>query len=385
MNRTRWAMSRTSWVVTLIALGVLALGALFFFTQFERRLTPYTWPPYGAARYNRFFALERILTQLHVPVTSLATIAPERMPLHPGDTLALGDDLERIDEDDARRIAAWVRSGGHLVLETGADVSATAHTPLLEALGVLKVKAADASAACVLLRADDASPAGANNGMNLCGQRFWLSPGVASNASVAIGDARQGYLFARVPLGRGRVSLLSNMGVMSGRSLEQVPAQHFVYRMLSPLPAGGHVYLVYALGELSFWKSLFIQGWPAWLASTLLLIGWMASRSQRLGPLMPAPLPQRRALLEHVQASGAFLFRRDAGASLHALACRDLLGWLQRRDPLVATLEGDALYQHLAERHSLDPAQVARAFHPPASAAAFRESIVDLAQLRSHP
>jgi hypothetical protein len=394
-------MSRTSWIVTFIVLGVAALGVLLFFSQFERKLVPYTWPPYGVARDNRFFALERTLARLDVPVTSLATIAPEDMPLHSGDTLVLGDGLERIEADDAARIAAWVRSGGNLVLETG-NASDAAHTPLLQALGLLSASKdahadtdadADADAdtgvntdsACVLLRADEASHAAANSRFDLCGQRFWLAASAASHAVAAIGDGKQGYLFARVQAGRGVVSLLASMDVMSGRSLRQAPAQAFTWRVLAPLRKGGHVYLVYALDGVSFWKALFARGWPVWLASILLLSGWVAARSQRLGPVMPAPLPQRRALLEHVQASGVFLFRRDAGVSLHRLACRYLLAWLQRRDPLLATLQGDALHQHLAERHQLDPVQVARAFQPPASAAAFRDSIVCLAQLRSHP
>jgi hypothetical protein len=100
---------------------------------------------------------------------------------------------------------------------------------------------------------------------------------------------------------------------------------------------------------------------------------------------MPAPAPHRRALLEHVQAAGEFLYRRDGGRSLHQLACHAVLARLRRRDPACARLNGEALYARLAERGGLDAAQVAQAFQSPANAQAFRASLSTLARLRSRP
>jgi hypothetical protein len=111
----------------------------------------------------------------------------------------------------------------------------------------------------------------------------------------------------------------------------------------------------------------------------------MAMRSARLGPLMPAPAMHRRALLEHVQAAGEFLYRRDGGRSLHQLACHTVLARLRRRDPACAMLNGDALYTRLAERSEIDAAQIAQAFQSPANAQAFRACITTLARLRSRP
>jgi hypothetical protein len=147
----------------------------------------------------------------------------------------------------------------------------------------------------------------------------------------------------------------------------------------------GEIYLVYALDGISFLKMLLRDGWPALLALTVLLAGWMAMRSARLGPLMPAPVMHRRALLEHVQAAGEFLYRRDGGRSLHNLACQTVLARLRRRDPACAMLNGDALYTRLAERSALDVAQIAQAFQSPANAQAFRACIITLARLRSRP
>lgn len=366
-----------------IALVVLAaLGIAAFFSLFERKEFTVQTPSRGEAGYNRFFALERALAKLDVPVSSVATLSPRRAPLAAEDTLVLGAGLERIDVDEAGRIAEWVRGGGHLVLSPGPADDA-AHTPLFEALDVLSPERAGDS--CTRLAAEVAASAKEGGTFELCGPRFRLNDEAAENMDAWIGDDRQGYAFARVAVGDGQVSLLSSLAPLSNRSLSHVAQQRFAWRLLMPFERDGHVWLLYALDGPSFWLALFTRGWPGLVALTLLLLAWMAARGERLGPLMPAPPLQRRALLEHVQAAGEFLYRRDAGLGLHDLACRAALARARRLDPASAGLEGPALYERLAERHGIDPAQLARAFQIPANAAAFRDSIATLARLRSRP
>jgi hypothetical protein len=297
------------------------------------------------------------------------------MPLTSGATVLLGADVARVDADNAARIAAFVRSGGHLLLSPGA--AATARVPLFEALGLLDPHPAEH--ACRLLR----TAANEKDGVLLCGHRFRLQPGAPVEA--AIGDAQDGYLFARTRLGKGTVSLLAGFNALSRNQLKQAAAQQFAWQLLAPNRGRGVVYLVYALDGPALLRWLTIEGWPALLALAVLLAAWMAMRSARLGPLMPAPALHRRALLEHVQAAGEFLYRRDGGRSLHQLACQTVLARLRRRDPACAMLNGDALYARLAERSELDAAQIAQAFQSPANAPAFRASITTLARLRSRP
>jgi hypothetical protein len=373
-------MSRKPFYVALLVLGVLLLLVGGFFATFEHKDVTETVAAKGAARYNRFLALELTLQRLNVPAIALATLDPQKMPLHSGDTLVLGDDAERVDAEDARRIAAWVRGGGHLLLSPGLTRTAV-HTPLFEALQLLDPRPAEY--ACSAIRAADAAVDNDANEIELCGRRFRLTPAAAVDA--AIGNAQDGYLFARTRMGKGVVSLLVNLNALSSNALKRTAAQQFGWRLLVPNMGRGEIYLVYALDGISFLKMLLRDGWPALLALTVLLAGWMAMRSARLGPLMPAPVMHRRALLEHVQAAGEFLYRRDGGRSLHNLACQTVLARLRRRDPACAMLNGDALYTRLAERSALDVAQIAQAFQSPANAQAFRACIITLARLRSRP
>jgi hypothetical protein len=364
----------------LVLLGLALLAVAGFFALFERKDITVQQPARGEARYNRFLALQRTLQKLDVSASSIATLTPERVPLDSGDTLVLGAGLERIDTDTAARIAEWVGGGGHLVLSPGTADDA-AHTPLLEALDLLQPRSVDGHG-CTRVSTEGSKPA---DDFELCGARFLLKDEAAETLDAWIGDAREGYAFARLTYGDGQVSLLSDLTPLSYGELKDTTAQRFVLRLLAPHEREGHVWLLYALDGPSFWLALFTRGWPALLAFAVLLLAWMARRGERLGPLMPAPPLQRRALLEHVQAAGEFLYRRDGGLGLHGLACRATLARARRQDPACAGLDDEALHQRLAEQHGLDPAQVARAFQLPANATAFRDSIATLARLRSRP
>ena len=363
-------------------IGLLVLGAALlvagFLATFEHKDVTEAAVAHGEARYNPFFALQLALNRSGLPARSLTTLDPTRLALQPGDTLLLGAGAARVDIEQATRIAAWVRSGGHLLVSTG-SVS-VARTPLFDALGLLDARPAPFG--CARMHAGNAAR---TDYSVTCATKFRLKSVAVARVDAAIGTPRDGYLFARTRLGAGTVSLLASFDDVTRLSLKNAWEQQFAWRLLAPNRGKGTIYLVYALDGPSFLTVLVAKAWPALLALTLLLAAWMAMRSARLGPLMPASSPHRRALLEHVQAAGEFLYRRDAGRTLHRLASDTVLARLRRRDPGCAMLNGDALYARVAERSALDIVQVAQAFQSPANAQAFRASIITLARLRSRP
>ena len=371
-------MNRRPLYIGLLVFGAALLLVGAFLATFQRKDVTEPTPAHGEARYNPFFALELTLNRLQLPTRSLTALDPAQLRLKPGDTLLLGASAARVDAADAARIAAWVRSGGHLLLSPGS--ASEAHTPLFEALGLLDPHSAPF--ACSVLHPGEAN---GTEAVRLCGARFWLKADAAANVDASIGSAQDGYLFARARLGAGKVSLLASFTPISHDGLKRVSAQQFAWSLLAPNRGRGTIHIVYALDGPSFLVFVAVKGWPALLALAALLAAWMAMRSARLGPLMPAPALHRRALLEHVQAAGEFVFRRDGGRSLHHLASHTVLARLRRRDPACAMLQGEALYARLAERSGLDAAQIAQAFQSPVNAQAFRASIITLVRLRSRP
>jgi hypothetical protein len=375
-------MNRRGLLIGAVVLGIALLLVGIFFASFERKDVTEATPAHGEARYNRYFAFEQVLTRLGLKVTSLSTLDPARMPLQPGDTLLLGEGASRIDVEQSARLAAWVRSGGHLLLSPGTAASRL-HAPLFEALPIIDARKADY--VCDALHTIVAAAGKPGEDVPLCGPRFRLAAAAQAGVDASIGDAQDGYLFARTRLGAGTLSLLADMDLLDNAQLHQLAAQQFGWRLLAPNLGHGRIYLLYALDGMSFPKRLLLEGWPFLLALSLLLVAWMLRQAERFGPLMPAPSLHRRALLEHVQAAGEFIYRRDAGRSLHQLAVQAVLTRLRRRDPSCAMLHGDAFYDRLALRSGLAPEQVLQAFQSPANAQAFRHSIITLARLRSRP
>jgi hypothetical protein len=136
-------------------------------------------------------------------------------------------------------------------------------------------------------------------------------------------------------------------------------------------------------------------GWAAWLwqhcrpvilglAGLLLLWTWNATR--RFGPLLPEGAGARRALIEHIEASGRWLWRLPNGRALLLDAVRRRTEkQLLLRLPELHALDGNERARRLARLTRLPEAQVSDALLGVAAsrAADFTRQISTLQQLRA--
>lgn len=117
----------------------------------------------------------------------------------------------------------------------------------------------------------------------------------------------------------------------------------------------------------------------------LALLFWAAVR--RFGPVMPRPGAERRSLIEHIDASGAWLWKADGGRQLLLDAAReDTLALLQRRAPGLFRLPPQDLPAALARVTGQHASHVTEALHDQAArhAAHFTRQIRTLQELRTH-
>ncbi|WP_374580541.1 DUF4350 domain-containing protein [Pseudoduganella sp.] len=135
------------------------------------------------------------------------------------------------------------------------------------------------------------------------------------------------------------------------------------------------------------WAAYLWQHWRPLLyglAALLLLWAWDASR--RFGPLLPALASERRALIEHIDASGRWLWRLPQGRALLLGAVRQRTEkLLLRRLPELHALDGNERARRLARLARLPEALVTDALlgAPAARAAEFTRQISTLQQLRA--
>jgi hypothetical protein len=361
-------MSRgNAWALAIAALVLLCVGT--FLSTFEHKEVDVDVPPSGKAATNRFYALEGAMRGMGIPAHSVSGV-----PSGDDSLVVLGVNPANLDRDDAEDLLSLADDGGRVVLRTGSDAEmarAFFWKSLSKAVGL-----APAGTGCL-----DVQGLAGEKSYAWCGMRVKLR---AAARVDGLGDAK-GDLMVTFRYGDGTITLVPSLDPFSGRGFEDPVARRLLVRVLHLDDHEQSAALVYRVDGDRIWSLLFTRGWPAMLAFALLLAAWAVSRAVRLGPLLDTPRADRRALVEHVQAAGEFLYRRDRGRGLHARVCAGVLSRARRLDPGADDLEGESLHVRLAERFDEAPADVARAFRPPVDANAFRDSIAILSRLRRHP
>ena len=368
------------WLVPLLVLLALGAAVAWWSATFQRVERWVPQPPRGEAAYNPLYALKRALQQDGVRVVSRARLQLDMVPLGARDTLLLLGDPRAMTSQEAQTLLAAVERGAHVVVALPRfDVlhrRAPARGPLLARL---PVRFASQSLPCFRFADGKRSP------VVFCARTGMLLD-AAARPLAEWRDAQGRYGFVRLPYGNGSIDLLSDLRFLTNAELHDERAyQAFARQLLAPHYAEGTVHLVYAVDLPSLWRLLLEHGWPVLLPLLLALLAWLWMRTQRFGPMLP-PLPEaRRALVEHVQASGEHLHRYGRDALL-LQALRDaLFARMRRRDPLAAALSGDAQSDAIAARTGL-PADAVRAALrtvPPANAHELRTRIAQLIALRN--
>ncbi|WP_101926402.1 MULTISPECIES: DUF4350 domain-containing protein [Luteimonas] len=371
---TRW---RTRIGVALLVATVLGLFVAWWLHTYERVEREIALPPRGEATYNPLYALRLALRADGVDAVSRQRLRLESEALSPGDTVLLFGDPRTLRARDVDALLAWVDGGGHLLVRTPPPRGRDAVARPWELLPRLGVTPVPDSARCERLFVDAQEPH-----VEFCnGQRF-----VVATPLLTWGDDAGDLVFARLQRGAGRVDVLADFDFLAGDTLREPPHAALARQLLAPNYREGRVHLIYAASVPPLWRVLLTRGWMAWGPLLLALLAWLWMRTQRLGPLLPSPSPTRRALLEHVHASGEHLLRYRRSAPLHAAVRDAFLDRLRRRDPLAAALTGDAQAEAIAARTGHTPAEVRHALQTPSpdDPRGFRQRIARLIQMRTH-
>lgn len=390
-------------LIALVCAGMVGGLALWFSRNYERVQVEIGLPVYGEASYNPLYALKKTLQADDIAVDSRQRLDLDAMKLERRDTLLLYSDPAVLSLAETDTLLAWVADGGHLILRTPQSAPSrrgdSAHDrwpPVLYAIGVHPGEYGGCQNLRVSGEKEDAQV--------FCGaEHFTLDEVDAEHrwASSSDDETEYGLVYARLAHGDGYVDVLADLeflgngdapvGVLDEDSgsgsggLREGAHRALAAQVLAPNYGHGTVHLVYAAQMPSLWRTLFREGWPAWLPLLLALAGWLWWRMQRFGPLLPSPLKERRSLLEHVGASGEHLFRYGRSSLLYAAVAQAFLMRLRRCDPMAAALAGEPRAEAIAARLNLPVAVVRDAMQAPSlhDRHAFRDRIRTLIQMRN--
>lgn len=419
------AGKRNKGLIALASLGAAAVIALivwWWHHNYKRVEHIVTMPPRGEASYNPLYALKLALRNDGVKVDARQRLQLGQSPLGRHDTLVLYNDPRTLPTVDVDALLAWVSAGGHLLLRMPPSERFGSEIRPGQLLWGLKLRPMPDESDCMPLGAehtedeseaeseDDLDPetepepgsgskaeaeaaaeaaakaankaARGTSPMLFCGSARFTMDGV--EPLLSWGDLDAGYVYARLAHGAGTVDVLSDLDFLDNDELEHPAKLALARQLLQPGWKQGTVHLIYAASMPPLWRLLLEKAWMVWVPLLLAVFAWLWMRKQRFGPLRPTPEQGRRALLEHVQASGEHLWRYGRAHVLHQAMRDAFFARLRRRDPLAAALDGPAQAQAIAEHTGMPVADVIHALQTPrpSDGADFRLRIARLIQMR---
>ena len=314
-----------------LALAALAvLGVVWFLQNYERVPAKEMVPASGEARLRDFLAAERFAERMGMPARELRSLVDLDAPA-PGAVLVMPNARQALDRQRAGRLLAWVQRGGHLVVE--AELIGVAD-PLLDAAGIRREPVRPPSREPVVVRVGERK------------LTVRLAGGMALRAAgTPIFSA--GERLVTVARGRGLVSAATSLGFARNAGIGAEDHAEFLWTLLTLEPASR--LLVFSRPQrLSLWGFLAGHAAPALAAAFALLGLWLWRIAPRFGPVPADPPPARRRLLDHLRASGRYLWTEGLRGPL-ALAARDAaLRRLARAQPDFAAASGSEKAARLA-------------------------------------
>jgi len=329
-------------------------------------------------------AAERLLDRMQLPASELREYDGLRR-LEPNAVLVLPQGRQTIPAPLRTRIVDWVRSGGFLVVE--AEFPAIAD-PLLDEFGVKRVEDVyKHGAKDHHRRAGGVSPKTGKSdhdadhidkdSLNLTVVKLpgsaltslvWMEADFSLVAEHAWFRAGTEYSANMVMLneGDGTVAVLNDLDFATNRSIAELDHAQFVVELTRLAHRSGPVIFFNNPGQPSLMKWLRTYAWAPLSAAALALLLWLWKSIPRSGPVAPDPERARRRLLDHLRASGRFLWARGKGARLLEVSREACLRQLSRALPDFETASASQQASRLMRMFGISNEQVQQILTPQA-------------------
>ncbi len=373
--RPRLLRGRVALLVPLFGLVAWAAGSLLL-----HYCEPYVHDVFvgrhGEAVTNPLLAAQLLLTRLGYP----ARVVRGEVEIPPiGHVLVMLHRTSSFASLRQAELLRWVTKGGRLVVTPAEESQTDKSDALLAALGVKAVPGPSHTERHGLLHlplppVKALATVSAARDLHLVDTRH--------AAIQELGDAGGAFLLI-IPHGKGTVTVVSDASFCENFWIGDFDNAAMVLWLVlgNTEPAGVVLSWRDEMPSLAI-----LLGRHAWtfLVPALLLAAALAWRAAaRFGPPAPEPPAARRSLLEHLDASGRWLWRGDRRALVDAVR-RAVAARVERRQPAWSKLPGPELIQHLATAAGLAPHDVALALHGPAitDEAHFVATVRALAQVR---
>ena len=326
-------MSLRQILVWLLMLAVAVSGIAWWYANFEQRTEKERFGLQGRAGSDPWLAAGRLLERAGARVQELKSpSALEALPK--GAMLILPGNRHAITPAARAAMFQWLEDGGVLIVEAE---EAQQPDPVLDTLGVQRsMRDKDGNITVQPRRFDDRKSTRkailADGTQPLAVQ---LRRGLVLEAAHAQREIAGDFGAAGLTLdyGNGEVIVLNDLEWLSNHHIRDFQHPEFLWQMLPPDPAGFQVLVFNSPQKLSLTLWLREHAWTAVFGIAIGLVLWFWYKAPRFGPVAADPPRTRRRLLDHLRASGRFLWANGGAHRLLESARESALRQLAHAHP----------------------------------------------------
>jgi len=314
-------MSRREILIGLLIVAMGASAVIWFLSTHEKVTVTVHTGFQGEARRNPWLAAQRLLDSYDRPATEIRKLT-QLNSLPARATLVIPKAHFTITGHLRGEITDWVRQGGYLIVEAEYPLQ---DDPLVDGFGVNRQRVElDQDA-----RSSNPDKQAAHNDVELITlpdaittARVRLDPFMVLNSEQAWYhyDGQYGTYLLTKPVGRGVVTIVNDLDFARNSYIGELDHAQFFLDLVrlrgkfaastgNAPPTGADDVLIFnEPGKPSLLQWLKENAWAPLTGAAAAILLWLWKVVPRFGPIMPDIDRNRRRLLDHLRASGRFLW-----------------------------------------------------------------------------
>lgn len=304
-------------IIGLLAVVIFALGCLWFLKNYElKEIDSYTGYR-GEARTNDLFAARLFLKRM-----GLSASRKDALTSLPDTDTVIVLDTSRytMSPKKIQTILAWVAAGGHLITrarvddETEEQAEADNKKTEVEKRDALQQALQVTIGASTLIDEEDLpfELQLAKQPKPLELDIDYFNELLIQNPAAKTYQVNEKNFLLQIPHGQGLVSLAATLEFAENHRIDSAEHAEFFWWLLNSHSTRFKQVWLVSQDTLPGLSTLLRQyAWPVLLMLALLLMATFWALIPRFGAFIPEPAPERRRILEHIKASGQFMWKRQ--------------------------------------------------------------------------
>ena len=343
--------------VTLITTAIFALFMGWFLVTHEQVSSEEYVGYQGEARYNHFLAAELLLNEVGIEAESHASLSPVDWLPDYSDTLFVSASPAIAIPEQRFALEQWVSLGGHLVLmPPSADAIVVDDFLLYFGYQLAEVERDDPDT-----EAEQEEDSSAEEDeeeyeysvdVDQTRHRVIIEDGYVHSASLS---DDKGIVVARQQWGDGYVTIVADHKYFLNTDIGDLDHGRLFLDTVAGYIDPGKVWLVYDASFSSLWQLIWDNAPYAVLGAAALILVSLWAVVPAFGPMILPEPPARRSIVEHVNASGTFVWKQRGASSLGRAASSAIVHKAERRRPGIGRMALAEQAKIIAEITDMEP------------------------------